>query len=103
MPKAAAKPITKTRSTKAKKDPLAPKGAKSAYIIFCEENREAVKGEAATNKDIMRILGERWKQLSDDDKTVFQEKSKKDKERAEKEKAAYANKKEKENRSEDTD
>lgn len=37
-----------------------------------------------------KILGEKWKQLSDKEKKPYDEKAKKDKERYESEKASYA-------------
>ena len=37
-----------------------------------------------------KILGEKWKELSDKEKKPYEEKAKKDKERYESEKASYA-------------
>ncbi|EJU01921.1 HMG-box [Dacryopinax primogenitus] len=91
---------TKVPRGKKEKDPNAPKGAKSPYIIFCQDNREEAKKEAENTREIMRILADMWKNLSEQDKEPYKAKSQKDKTRFEREMKAY---KGKENRSEDTD
>jgi hypothetical protein len=55
----------KGKSKKVKKDKNAPKGACSAYILFCGDERTSVK-EAypeMANKDVLRELGKRWKAM----------------------------------------
>jgi hypothetical protein len=58
---------------KAKKDPKAPKRALSAYMFFSQDWRERVKAENpdAGFGEIGKLLGARWKELSDDEKKVL--------------------------------
>ena len=51
--------------SKTKKDPAAPKRAKSAYLFFCADKREEIKGELdePTPKDVMAELGSKWAEL----------------------------------------
>lgn len=70
------------------KDPAKPKRATSAYLYFCEEERPKLMKKMRGNKnkkinlgDIAKKLGAMWKAMPDNKKTVYLEKSKKDKER----------------------
>lgn len=59
--------IPKEKKEKSPKDPNKPKRGKSAYILFCAEERENVKNELPSNTkptEITRELGVRWKALS---------------------------------------
>ena len=72
-----AKPPKKGKKT-TKKDPDAPKRAKSAYQFFCEEKRAEIK---AAEPDIVftemnKRLGAAWKALSDKDKEPYEKKNK---------------------------
>jgi HMG (high mobility group) box len=51
------------KKKKAKKDPNAPKGAKSAYMFFVQENREKIKEESPDISfgEMGKALGEKWK------------------------------------------
>ncbi|KAG0005588.1 Non-histone chromosomal protein 6 [Modicella reniformis] len=85
----------KKRKRKAKKDPNAPKNPMSAYLLFCEEWREKVK---AANPDssfgeLGRILGEKWRAYTDDEKSPYIAKHEKAKVKYAAEKAAYDAKK----------
>ena len=85
------------RTSKPPKDPNAPKRGKSSYLYFCEENRKKVKKELGENTnatDVTRELGARWNKLKKDKKRAGKLKeytrlALADKERYEKEKAAY--------------
>jgi hypothetical protein len=97
------------KATRAKKDPKAPKRPLSAYMFFSQDWRERVKTENpnASFGEIGKLLGAKWKELSDEEKKVgflpsrpesprsyspFQpyiEQAASDKTRAESEKAAY--------------
>ena len=49
-----------------KRDPTAPKRAKTAYIFFCAAHRERVKkelGDDASATDVIRALGVKWNEL----------------------------------------
>ena len=81
------------------KDPNAPKRAKSGYLFFCESKREEVKkqlGKDAKSIDIIKKLGEIWRQLTSSKKAAdvklvasFNKKAEEDKKRYEKEKSNY--------------
>merc|ERR1711879_839273 len=88
MAKAAA---PKKRVVKKQKDPNAPKKAQSAYMIFCNENRPIVKEENpdASFGEMGKLLGARWKELSDEGKKPYNDKAEQDKGRYEREKQAY--------------
>lgn len=62
------------RTSKKKKDPNAPKRPLTAYMIFSQEHRQEVREENKDAKigEISKILGERWKKLSDEEKKVSQ-------------------------------
>jgi len=80
-----------TTRSKGKKDPKAPKRALSAYMFFSQDWRERVKAENpdAGFGEIGRLLGARWKELSDEEKKPYIEQAAKDKDRAEQEKKTY--------------
>jgi len=54
----------------------------SSYAIFVKEMKEVVRKERPELKmaDILKIIAERWKGLNEEDKVIYQEKSRKDKE-----------------------
>lgn len=83
--------VLKPVSSKASKDPNAPKKALSNYILFCGENREAVKAENPNleAKEVTRELGARWRALSDEEKAVYSERATQDKVRYEAEMQGY--------------
>lgn len=71
------------------KDHNKPKRSKSAYIIFCEKNRESIQKELGNSvkiTEITRILGSKWRELNNDPKRTkelqnFKDFASKDKER----------------------
>lgn len=73
-------------------DPNAPKRALSAYMFFASENREVVRTEnpGIAFGQIGRLLGERWRGLSAEEKEPYEKKAANDKKRYESEKAQYA-------------
>jgi len=80
---------------KTKKDKNAPKRALSAYMFFSQDWRERVKAENpdASFGEIGKLLGTKWKELDEEEKKPYVEQAEQDKERAEREKKAYDNKK----------
>ncbi|KAF2153717.1 non-histone chromosomal protein 6 [Myriangium duriaei CBS 260.36] len=96
MPKEAA---TKRKSAKSaekvggkrKKDPNAPKRGLSAYMFFANEQRDKVREDNPGIKfgEVGKILGDKWKQLSDKQKAPYEAKAAADKKRYEDQKAAY--------------
>ncbi|KAL1408135.1 Non-histone chromosomal protein 6 [Vanrija albida] len=94
MPKVSAKDSKKVVDTKAKrgkKDPNKPKRALSAYMFFVQDWRERIKSENvdAGFGDVGRLLGAKWKEMSDAEKKPYEDKAHADKDRAAREKAAY--------------
>ncbi|KAI8974743.1 high mobility group box domain-containing protein [Pilobolus umbonatus] len=80
------------KSRRAKKDPSAPKRGLSAYMFFSQDKRSTVKEEnpEATFGQIGKILGEKWKAMSDAEKQPYMDKAEADKKRYEDEKAALS-------------
>ncbi|KAI7864901.1 high mobility group box domain-containing protein [Spinellus fusiger] len=92
--KRAVKPVDDGKKRRIKKDPSAPKRGLSAYMFFSQDQRQQVKDEnpEATFGSIGKLLGEKWKKMSDTDKKPYIEKAEQDKKRYEDEKAAAADK-----------
>ncbi|KAK4686315.1 hypothetical protein P7C73_g3814, partial [Tremellales sp. Uapishka_1] len=108
---AAAAPDKKKRKPKKEKDPGAPKRALSAYMFFVQDWRERIKSEnsEASFGELGKLLGAKWKDMSDSEKKVcasvykmlrssadtlhaeqpYEDKAKADKERAATDKTAY--------------
>ena len=57
------------KKKRVKKDPNAPKGAKNAYLYYCEANRSLLKEDNPdmTGKEIQKELAEQWKALKEED------------------------------------
>jgi len=91
MPKAKTTKKTEKR-TKKKKDPNAPKRGLSAYMFFANEQRENVREENPNISfgQVGKVLGERWKALSESQRAPYEAKARADKERYDAEKASYA-------------
>jgi len=79
------------KGTKKKKDPNAPKRGLSAYMFFANEQRDNVRNEnpGIAFGQVGKVLGERWKALSDKQRQPYEAKAAADKKRYEEEKAAY--------------
>jgi hypothetical protein len=92
MPKAAKGRSGKAeKKGRAKKDPNAPKRGLSAYMFFANEQRDNVREEnpGVSFGQVGKILGERWKALSDKQRAPYEAKAAADKKRYEDEKQAY--------------
>lgn len=80
---------------KAMKDPARPKRPTSGYLYFCQDARPKIMTKMSKNNkklvlgDIAKLLGKDWKSLSDSKRKVYDEKSKKDKERYSEEMEEY--------------
>ncbi|KPI42651.1 Non-histone chromosomal protein 6 [Cyphellophora attinorum] len=93
MPRTAA---TKTKKAaagggKKKKDPNAPKRGLSAYMFFANEQRETVREEnpGISFGQVGKVLGDKWKALSEKGREPYEKKAAADKKRYEDEKAKY--------------
>ena len=74
---------------KSPKKDKSPKRARSAYIFFCGEKREEVTKKLVKDgkkkTDVMKKLGEMWRDLDDKEKKPYEKMAKEDKKRFEKE------------------
>jgi len=86
------KPEGKAKKPKKKKDPNAPKKGLSGFMFFSQVNRPKVKAEdpSLTIGGVAKVMGERWKACSAEDRVQYEEMAQKDKKRYEKAKAEYA-------------
>ncbi|KAF9740170.1 HMG box protein [Paraphaeosphaeria minitans] len=91
---------TKADSGKKKKDPNAPKRGLSAYMFFANDQRDKVREENPGIKfgklsfavcEVGKMLGEKWKTLSEKQRQPYEAKAATDKKRYEEEKIAYLN------------
>ncbi|KAI7885605.1 hypothetical protein K492DRAFT_141417 [Lichtheimia hyalospora FSU 10163] len=75
--------------SKRSKDPKGPKRSLSAYMFFSQDKRASVKEENpdASFGQIGKILGQKWKEMSDEEKKPYNDQAAKDKQRYEREKA----------------
>lgn len=85
--------IEKGATKKAKKSADAPKGHRSAYILFCMEDRPKVNEEFPdlTSQEKVSLMSQRWKIAKEDPKLLeyYNDLAAKDRERAAAEKEAY--------------
>ncbi|GAA5803626.1 high mobility group box domain-containing protein [Helicostylum pulchrum] len=90
--RAAPKPEEDKKKRRGKKDPSTPKRGLSAYMFFSQDQRSTVKEESpdATFGQIGKLLGEKWKSMSEEQKKPYALKAEIDKKRYESEKAALA-------------
>merc|ERR1711915_390625 len=63
---------------RAKKDPSAPKRPMSAFLYFSQDKRRQIKEEnpSIRNTEVSRILGELWRNASEEEKRPHVEKEK---------------------------
>ena len=80
------------KKKKKKKDPNAPKKPKSSFMYFSNAKRAEVKAAnpEAPFGDIGKLLGNEWKQLSNDAKTEYEKLAEADKVRYQKEMENYS-------------
>lgn len=87
--------MTKKNKTKYKKAPQAPRRFKSAYMFFStikhKEIREELgsRGVAEKTTNIAKLVSVAWKELSPEDRELWEEMARKDKARFEVEKSLY--------------
>ncbi|KAI9314175.1 high mobility group box domain-containing protein [Dichotomocladium elegans] len=80
----------KANGKRGKKEKTGPKRGLSAYMFFSQDQRPKVKEENpdASFGSIGKILGEKWKNMSEQEKAPYVAKAEADKKRYEAEKAA---------------
>ena len=86
---------TKGKGKKKKKDPNAPKRATTAFMFYSTKMRPIIKEDKPDIKftEMGKLIGEKWRELSDDDKKEFEDLAEKDKQRYADEMAKYNDKK----------
>eukprot|EP01098_Paradermamoeba_levis_P016574 TRINITY_DN900_c0_g1_i2.p1 TRINITY_DN900_c0_g1~~TRINITY_DN900_c0_g1_i2.p1 ORF type:complete len:149 (-),score=25.46 TRINITY_DN900_c0_g1_i2:447-893(-) len=79
----------KRREGRKKKDPNLPKKPLSAFMFFSQDQRAVLKTESPDAKfiEIGKIIGDRWKHLSEEERKPYVELSEKAKEAYNKEKS----------------
>eukprot|EP01026_Neomeris_dumetosa_P037379 TRINITY_DN30267_c0_g1_i1.p3 TRINITY_DN30267_c0_g1~~TRINITY_DN30267_c0_g1_i1.p3 ORF type:complete len:110 (-),score=27.71 TRINITY_DN30267_c0_g1_i1:291-620(-) len=87
--------MPKERRQRARKDPDAPKKPMGAYMWFSKVKRVEVKEKYPSKKvtEIGKILGEMWRNLTEEEKKEFQDMAADDKKRYEKDLDEYTTKK----------
>ena len=68
---------------KKKKDKDSPKNPQNAYMFFCNSSREATKRDNSgiDAKSIIRVISEKWRTMSEEEKVPYKEMADKDKSR----------------------
>jgi hypothetical protein len=81
-----------TQKLKKKKDPNAPKKWSTAYLLFCNDNRNKVKeaNPSIVATEITKELGKMWKTISDEDKKLYEAKSQIEKTKYQQEMDSYS-------------
>ncbi|KAJ9135182.1 hypothetical protein P3X46_032391 [Hevea brasiliensis] len=84
---------SKKKKQKKKKDPNAPKKAMSGFMFFSQMERENVKrnNPGIAFGEVGKVLGDRWKQLSAEEKEPYEAKARADKKRYNDEVSGYRN------------
>jgi len=70
-------------------DPNKPKGAKSAYLFFCDAKGPELKAQGLSAADAKKKLSEVWKEASSDDKAEYVALAAEDKKRFDREMKSY--------------
>jgi len=68
------------KKSKKEKDPLKPKHPISAFLVYANERRAALRQENKNVVEVAKMTGEEWKKLSDKEKAPYEEVAKKNKE-----------------------
>jgi hypothetical protein len=90
----------KSRKPRTKKPKNAPKNAKSAYIFYCQDERPNIKTENPNldAKEVLKILGGKWKETDEETKAKYQKMAEEDKIRYAEEMKTYVPSDEEENK-----
>jgi structure-specific recognition protein 1 len=84
---------SKRKKPKKKKDPNAPKRAMSGFMFFSQMERDNIKKEhpGIAFGEVGKVLGDKWRQMSADDKEPYEAKAQVDKQRYKDEISDYKN------------
>nr|XP_009599657.1 high mobility group B protein 6-like isoform X1 [Nicotiana tomentosiformis]XP_009599658.1 high mobility group B protein 6-like isoform X2 [Nicotiana tomentosiformis] len=84
------------KKKKKEKDPLKPKQPLSAFFLFTNERRAALLVENKNVKEVAKITGEEWKNMTEKQKAPYEEMAMKRKEQYQQEMEVYKKKKDEE-------
>ncbi|EEF51321.1 high mobility group B protein 13 [Ricinus communis] len=84
------------KKTKKEKDPLKPKQPMSAFFLFSNERRASLLAENKNVREVAKIAGEQWKNMTEEQKGPYEEMAKRNKLRYMQEMEAYKQKKDEE-------
>ncbi|KAF8304795.1 HMG-box, partial [Clavulina sp. PMI_390] len=81
----------KKKRKRVAKDPNAPKKPVTGYLLYQEEQKRELKGKEDTPayKEMLKLIGAKWKELTDAEKQPYEEAHKAAVAQYEIEKAAY--------------
>ncbi|XAR71229.1 hypothetical protein NMG60_11028397 [Bertholletia excelsa] len=84
---------SKKRKQKKKKDPNAPKRALSGFMFFSQSERENIKksNPGISFTEVGRVLGDKWKRMTAEEKEPYEAKARADKKRYKDEISGYKN------------
>ncbi|KAL3362408.1 hypothetical protein AABB24_015013 [Solanum stoloniferum] len=89
--------VNENKKKKKEKDPLKPKQPLSAFFLFTNERRAALLAENNNNvKEVAKITGEEWKNMTEQQKAPYEEMAMKKKEKYLQEMEVYKKKKDEE-------
>ncbi|KAG1149333.1 hypothetical protein G6F37_002156 [Rhizopus arrhizus] len=65
----------KQQQQRKRKDPNAPKGPGNVFFLYCRMERDKIKDECQTENlgEVTRILGQKWKSLTKEEKQKYQD------------------------------
>ncbi|XP_031501589.1 high mobility group B protein 6-like [Nymphaea colorata] len=75
------------------KDPLKPKKPLSSFFLYCNERRPSLVTQNNNVLEISKIVGEEWKNMTEEDRAPYEEAAKKEKEQYSREMELYKQKK----------
>ncbi|CAF1575773.1 unnamed protein product [Rotaria magnacalcarata] len=79
------------RVRKSEKDPNAPKRPLSTFFLFSQDERPKIKKDnpSLSVADVAKLIGERWRSITEDKKRHYEERARAEKERYDKAVAEY--------------
>ncbi|XP_047479033.1 non-histone protein 10-like isoform X2 [Penaeus chinensis] len=92
--------LPQVKREKVERDPSAPKRPSSAFLQFCQDQRETTSaqhlqqtGRPVDKKQLTKLLTARWSSLGEDDKKVYIDRFERDKEQYSEERRLYESRK----------
>ena len=78
----AAKRLNAAAGYGSKRDPNLPRLPRSAFLYFsAEERRKMAEGEVVIEGDVMKAIGKKWRELTQEERKPFDEQAAEDKQR----------------------